>query len=395
MVGSNTKLGVRYALAASLIASAVNASGQSEGKAGGLVQRTLLVSWSLLLLSLHRFFVPLPHLTLDPSPDLHLHHELHLLNWKSPNTNGDRELIAGGSDLGSLTEYPWLVALNLEAPEFYDGNETVYCGASMISPIAAVSAAHCATVFEDGEGNIPPGTNAGDWHPLSSLVVGRYDLTTNDGLKIEMCQDPGTVIIPIPTGCEDKAVFFPHPNFDGTPPTGGSKPYLNNDFAIIIMPQVISSTLVPEFVKINRDAQKPAVAGNVPVDVLGWGRTEDTRPDPSNVARKTTIRTVSNPQCAALYAADSAILENKMCAGAIGGTPTVAGTCFLDSGTSLDVCAHRIASFGPTCGSQNEFSSRLSFSLSPHSGGPLLVNDECGEKLLLGMTSWGTREREF
>lgn len=255
------------------------------------------------------FFVP----TLGPGATTQLQYSVRLDESLTAGQVGAASthspaIIGGGpADPG---EYPWQAAL-LEAST----GQWWGCGGSLISPSWVATAAHCVSL--DGSSVVP----ASALH----VVVGRHDLTTNEGQRIPVAE------------------VHVHPNYN--PAT------FDSDIALLRLryPATLTATVQPIGLATLADA---ALFGpGVEATVTGWGTRTAGVSDFPNELYEVNVPIVSQETCAFTYAAQGASITNNMlCAGLpVGGKDACQGD----------------------------------------SGGPLIVPDGTGGFKLAGIVSWG------
>ncbi|MCS6828213.1 MAG: trypsin-like serine protease [Caldilinea sp.] len=217
-------------------------------------------------------------------------------------------IIGGGpADPG---EYPWQVAL-LQA----NTGQWWGCGGSLISPSWVATAAHC--VSEGGSAVTSPSA--------LHVVVGRHDLTTNEGQRIPVAE------------------VHVHPNFN--PAT------FDSDIALLRLRYPVTLTTTVQPIALVTAGDAALFAPGVEATVTGWGTRTAGAPDFPNELYEVNVPIVAQDVCAFTYAAQGAqITNNMLCAGlAVGGKDACQGD----------------------------------------SGGPLIVPDGAGGFKLAGVVSWG------
>jgi secreted trypsin-like serine protease len=148
------------------------------------------------------------------------------------------ETIVGGSEIEPGSR-PYLVAIGRGESALWGQ----YCGGSLISSGAVLLAAHC---LFGGSINKPV------WYPPEWVEFNRHDLFDDNGVVRVYLKDTQQ--------CNGNAIY--HPEYDHE--TG------NNDVAILFLPRPITN-YTP--VLLNADPSIPV--DNAPLDVAGWGLTEN------------------------------------------------------------------------------------------------------------------------
>jgi len=204
------------------------------------------------------------------------------------------EIIAG--TLATITDYPWIGFMA-------DADEQQYCGASLISPTWALSAAHCF-VNEAGDA-VDVETGANSTVVLNSLTA------------FPFAEDAVNAAI---------ARIIVHPSYDPNIETSPNK----DDYDIALIELTEAVNLQPVHLPAADSAE---VAAGTEVRIMGWGTTEVTAENesinPADELLEARQKIVSESDCSTIY--EGGITENMICAGAVdaGGT---ADTCQGDSG---------------------------------------------------------------
>lgn len=218
-------------------------------------------------------------------------------DFKEVDVNSSHETIVGGSEIKEGSR-PYLVALG-------DGESALdqYCGGSLITPYAVLTAAHCLFV---GSSNNPV------WLPPEWVEFNRHNLNDTDTDVIRMYLEDTTE-------CTGDAVY--HPEYD--------QKSLDKDVAILFLPEPITA-IKP--VILNTDPKVPS--DNAPLDVSGWGQTDDGTL--ALVPNAVTVRYITDEACTRkpYRFKDDEITENMLCAGS-----KDKDSCYGDSGESLSVIA--------------------------------------------------------
>ncbi|EJK65626.1 hypothetical protein THAOC_13494 [Thalassiosira oceanica] len=167
------------------------------------------------------------------------------------------------------------------------------CGASVISPRALLSAAHCFIDYTDG---------SYDAYIIDFIEVNRYDVSVDNGAggkPVErryldrVFQDSETTV----GKARVRSGFSFQDYIDRT----------GNDFALVILEDPLPDYITP--VKLNSDDSVPTPG--VDLQTMGWGLTEeDTYPDRPRIV---TIPAISNEQCEELTFGDVYIPDNMVC----------------------------------------------------------------------------------
>lgn len=213
--------------------------------------------------------------------------------------SSDNQRIIGGSEADS-GRYSYAVSLQDDYGHF--------CGGALITPSVVLSAAHCA---------------GGEY----KVVVGRHDLRTDDGQKIEV------------------DVELVHKDYNGDT--------TDNDFMLLFLKNNVTLQEV-ELVNVNPDI----IPEGIGVTVIGWGDTDITdKQDLADKLMEVEVKTVTNEDCDASQGTEPGWEDN-----------------YHDQITSNMLCAEH-ADEKDAC--------------QGDSGGPLVVRSKTGPDSIIGVVSWG------
>jgi secreted trypsin-like serine protease len=220
--------------------------------------------------------------------------------------------IIGGEE-AAPGAWPWMVAL-------WDNNteEWYGCGGSLISREWVLTAAHCIT--DDGRTSVTPAS-------LLSVVVGRHDLTTTAGQRIQVSE----------------VIYHPSYNLAS---------FSDADIALLRLAEPVTLAESVQPVKLATQGDGAHFAAGIVATVTGWGTRTSGAQDFPDALHQVEVPIVDFATCQARY--EDAILGrvtgNMLCAGVPEG--------------GKDSC-------------------------QGDSGGPLVVPDGANGWLQAGIVSWG------
>ena len=221
--------------------------------------------------------------------------------YEKDGINSTSHTIIGGEIIEKGSR-PYLVAIGSG-----DKGEFQYCGGSLISPHAVLTAtaAHC--VFDKTTGK------EWDWDAPDWVEFNRYDKCDDTGVvRIRMYLDR--------TQCDGDIVYH----------SGFSIDTFDYDVAVLFLPTAVTDNITP--VTLNTDPNVPTA--NAPLDVAGWG--DDAYGDKPSVPFATTVNYLSNEVCTAppyKELTEEVTEEQMMCAYA-----KKTDSCQGDSGKQFVLC---------------------------------------------------------
>ncbi len=209
-----------------------------------------------------------------------------------------------GGDPSPPGAYPWLVSLQSAKGEHF-------CGGSVISSRAVVTAAHCVT------------------YGVARIVIGRSDLSGTGG-EVRLAKD---------------FKYQAHPAFYRAG---------DNDIAVIVFDRDLN--VDPVIVNRLASYEQPSASDkDLRVRVAGWGYTSEGSGVTSPEMREVDLPVVSNAVCAQAYGS-SRINDNNLCAGFKAGGKD---SCSGDSGGPLFDAERNVlvgtVSWGSGCARANAY----------------------------------------
>ena len=226
------------------------------------------------------------------------------LSFDNDKDGGATRIVGGGP--ATEGDWPWMASIQSVF-------QSHFCGGSLIAPDAILTAAHCV------EGSRPD---------QISVVLGRYDLTTNVGKR------------------HDVAQIIVHPRYNS---------FSNDsDVAILLLETPSDRTTIPILSANNTELAEPGVTSTV----IGWGNLREGGSSPDEL-HEVDIPIVSNAVANQPQSYNGGITPRMLAAGlAEGGKDSCQG----DSGgplmvTDEDGSYHQagIVSFGDGCAAPNDY----------------------------------------
>ena len=203
----------------------------------------------------------------------------------------DSPSIVGGQE-AQPGAWPWMAALVLASQS--DASKGQFCGGALIDTGWVLSAGHC-TFNSDGSALQPTQVD---------IVIGRHRLSSTDGQRVDVVK------------------IVRHPGYNH-----GSS--YDNDLALFQLATPVAATPLKLIDATMGDLEAPARA----VTVIGWGRTDTSTSNGSDVLRQVEIPLVDLTTCRLSYGElNGKVTDNMLCAGLKAGGKD---SCQGDSGGPL------------------------------------------------------------
>ncbi|CAH0715658.1 unnamed protein product, partial [Brenthis ino] len=220
-----------------------------------------------------------------------------------------------GGDNVSAGEFPHMVALGYERTDGYE----FLCGASLISNIYILSAAHCVDTLDQVKPSIAR---------LGVIEISGREFNEASDVRIEK--------------------IITHPSY--------MRRIKYHDLAIIKLERPVQTSMYINPICLYTKDEDPSI----PLTITGWGKTSNTRDIKSTLLLKANVTVETRNKCEESYSnwrkLPEGISENQICAGDPLG---LHDTCQGDSGGPLQGLTARdgqyrlvgVTSFGRGCGS--------------------------------------------
>jgi hypothetical protein len=195
--------------------------------------------------------------------------------------------IVGGGPV-SIQQVPWQVALAV-APNGQSGFQRQFCGATLVAPTVAVTAAHC--VYDNG-GPVATCQVTGSFStPAGALATftGRTNLSSNEGAEIAV---------------KEIYYFEPGPGGSGTPQaqsTGdgnGLYDCFTSVWDVALLELAATAPPPADPIKIAGPAEESVWAPGTTAIASGWGNRSSTSNDFPEQLHAVAIRNLSELDCA-------------------------------------------------------------------------------------------------